>query len=737
MFDIYNTNEGEMQRRPVWPKVGDFVPDLFCEDRLIVFLDSSFLLSAASDSFLNEWRGLMENNGARVLYIAEYEMNKAMQDGADKGEDILCVIPAESADLLFEEMSGKSTDINIVWLSASVRNAIIARDAAEDKGIYLRWYGIGTDGRVKLLLEDEETVMEAAVQEMDDEVFGEPEECVETEPEDEFIDEIIGDDVQDEAVSKKAFAQKTDIVTIEKVSGIPVPAPTSGAVLTAELKNGTCRLCEPIMTDHTSITYKTDIDGFYAKIYTQRARELDVFENKARVMLREKVEIKGVCWPVDILTDEDGHFLGILVPASRGVQLTRSVLGGEAKLRQNFPSWNKIDLCTLAHTMIDTIKKVHRLGVRFGCFNPSSVYLRSPEEVYFVDCDAWQIEGYPVMSKNVTFTPPELIDEMNTPRLYNQDEENYQTALLFFMIMLPGKYPYAKQKSEEEFEGIRERSFPFSAGGGMRRVQDSEKPSGAWQIVWDHLPIEMRRCMYKTFHPKGEYAQPGTRLKEGVWIKLADKFKDELMKEENALSRELFPYTFRRYGERRFVRCDICGREHPDFYFLKNIYINGEKVNIEEKGYRVCLPCAVDQSRDSFICKCCGKEFFYNNRTSVMHRIGKDDYDWRDQKWCSDCKKRTVKCVNCGKEVPINQIRDFNDKQFNTQRRVCSSCFTELVEEDKRRREEAKRWREAAYDIRMCRECGRSFIITNAEYEYFTQRRLHLPTRCRDCRTKR
>ena len=162
------------------------------------------------------------------------------------------------------------------------------------------------------------------------------------------------------------------------------------------------------------------------------------------------MEIKGVCWPVDILTDEEGRFSGILVPASRGVQLTRSVLGGEAKLAQNFPNWNKIDLCTLAHTLIDTIRNVHKLGVRFGCFNPASVYITSPADVYFVDCDSWQIEGYPVMSKNVTFTPPELIDEMNTPRLYNQDEENYQTALLFFMIMLPGKYPYAKQKSEED-----------------------------------------------------------------------------------------------------------------------------------------------------------------------------------------------------------------------------------------------------------------------------------------------
>jgi DNA-binding helix-hairpin-helix protein with protein kinase domain len=138
------------------------------------------------------------------------------------------------------------------------------------------------------------------------------------------------------------------------------------------------------------------------------------------------------------------------------------VLSGASGLKNSFPDWTKRELCALARRLVDTACRLHEMGILFGCFNPASVYVKSPEEVYFTDTDCWQIEGYPVLSQNITFTPPELAAEQSGLRLYTLDQDNYQVALLTFMIMMPGKYPYAKRRKGGADAGLRDMSFTFS-----------------------------------------------------------------------------------------------------------------------------------------------------------------------------------------------------------------------------------------------------------------------------------
>ena len=45
--------------------------------------------------------------------------------------------------------------------------------------------------------------------------------------------------------------------------------------------------------------------------------------------------------------------------------------------------------------------------------------------------------------------------------------------LLIFMIMMPGKFPYALRKSDSEEDSIAEKSFAFGIGGDMRRSRDA------------------------------------------------------------------------------------------------------------------------------------------------------------------------------------------------------------------------------------------------------------------------
>ncbi len=534
--------------------------------------------------------------------------------------------------------------------------------------------------------------------------------------------------------SSRPFKLIANPASVERSVRSPNRVPTAGERVITKYNGIVLYLKEALMTDHISITYATNHVDFFAKIYIVDVLRLDMLENKANRMLREKIDIPGVCWPIDILNDNNGYFVGILVPASRGVQLTRSIFNGATGLSQFFPQWNKIDLCVLTVTILDKIQKVHDLGLLFGCINPASIYIAGTQDVYFVDTDSWQVERYPALSHNQTFTPPELLRDNKTLLIYTMDQENYQIAVLAFMLMMPGKFPYTKGKNADERDSIIDMAFPFSVGGGMRRSRDAERPSGIWRIVWDHLPYQMCDGFYNTFHSNGKYAQPGYRLDTTKWIKMTKDFNDTLMTSNGAGSRSMFPRTFRRDGKRVFVRCKICGQEHPDYYFIHSIHVQQEKIDIWERGYRICLPCASDQSNMSFRCECCGRQFYYTNRTKVLHEIGKSDFDFKKQRWCKDCKKRTIKCGHCGQEVPIYQMREFEDRLRNLRTSVCGNCFKELIEKSK---QEKEAWKNSVGRWVSCRSCGRSFSITNGEIEYFSRKGYNLPTRCPNCRKKR
>lgn len=40
-------------------------------------------------------------------------------------------------------------------------------------------------------------------------------------------------------------------------------------------------------------------------------------------------------------------------------------------------------------------------------------------------------------------------------------------------------------------------------------------------------------------------------------------------------------------------------------------------------------------------------------------------------------------------------------------------------------------------ETKKCRECGQEFVLTDKESQWFQQRNLQLPVRCKSCRNKR
>ena len=521
----------------------------------------------------------------------------------------------------------------------------------------------------------------------------------------------------------------TQIAPIQRVPNPPRTTPAEGAAVLAANMNQRLILKKAVMTDSTSITFLTSDSRYMAKIYIAPVLAIDWTEKKIRRMLADPISIPGVCWPVDELHDANGRFVGALVPASGGTQLTKCILQGKNGLTAAFPRWDKRDLCRLSATILNAIKQLGDNGVLFGYLNPASIYVARPEEVYFVDMDSWQIEGYPCQAVNQTFSAPEILRTRANRYLASMDEENYQVAVLLFMLLMPGKFPYSKKKTTDEAQSIVDMAFPFRPEG-RQGARDTETPSGVWQMVWDHLSLQLRIKFFNTFSPNGRNAQPGTRLPAADWINAVGSYLAKLNEPDHAESRALFPATFRHDGQRVFSRCSICGKEHPQEYFMHFIYIKKEKVDVWSRGYRICLPCSHDQSQDGFTCQCCGVTFYYTNRTKVLHEIGRLDFDYKQQRWCRDCKKIKKMCPSCGREVPLYQMTTFEDRRRNQTKTMCGDCKRKLIEE-------ATRQRNTVVARIRCQSCGSIFDFTSADEEFYRSKGWNRPTRCKNCRAKR
>ncbi len=455
--------------------------------------------------------------------------------------------------------------------------------------------------------------------------------------------------------------------------------------------NEAVTLLKQEIVNPNSITYSTNIPNVWAKIYNQSA--LNTFlEEKNKRMISKKVECKGLCWPTDVLHNADGQFVGALVPPSKGEPLHLAVFK-QAKLQTYFPSWNKKDLCDLTVTILRVIQYLHSMNILMGCINPAAIRVVSKDEVYFVDTDNYQVEGFPTLVYNVSFTPPELQGR----RLYlcKKENENYAIAVLVFMLMMPGKTPYTVDPNKSAQEAIAEKKFPFSNG----TVHGDHAMPGMWRFMWSHM-TPLKDPFFNTFQKDAKFERPEDRRTVSNWIGTILRFREELENPVDPESLKLYPRTFKRGKTDTFHTCKKCGVAHPEFYFNRRYF----------EEYRICNSCIDRRSDVSFTCKACGKTYYYTNRTALFHASKKKkDSEWKDQKYCRDCKNKTLPCLDCGEIKPYYYLRNGR----------CSTCNDKV------------------YSRNTCRDCGNYFTITVGDHEFNRSKGFSDPVRCKSCRDKR
>lgn len=276
------------------------------------------------------------------------------------------------------------------------------------------------------------------------------------------------------------------------------------------------RLSTRLASGGEGTVYETDQSGLVCKIYHHDKLTVGA-QKKIELMVTRQVPDQTICWPTQPVYDSAGVFRGFLMPRADGEPLGRGLFIPTVWLRHH-PTWTRQDSVTLALNILTKIDFLHRMGVLLGDINPLNILVQDQNTVYFVDCDSYQVEGFPCPVGSVNFVAPEIQGQDFRQFLRTREHELFAVATLLFMIMVPGKSPYSHQGGTDGAENIKKMHFPYRLQG---KQDTTGAPEGAWRFCWSHLDHPLREAFFRSFH-LSHRGQPRVTIRE--WIRLFTRY---------------------------------------------------------------------------------------------------------------------------------------------------------------------------------------------------------------------
>lgn len=426
--------------------------------------------------------------------------------------------------------------------------------------------------------------------------------------------------------------------------------PQEGSELTAAADGGSraVRLGKLLGSGGEGSVYEVD-SALVAKIYKPQCNT-EHKRAKLELMLRHKLSCPGVCFPQALLYNGRREFVGYLMPRAAGYELQS--LFNKVIMQKRFPKWKKADLVELCHTIMQKIAFLHSKNILLGDINANNVLVASPGEVYLVDTDSYQVEGYPCPVGKDMFTAPEIMGRNYADFLRTPGHERFSTAVLLFMVLMLGKHPYSRQGGESPAENIRTGQFPYPVG----EINGKNMPGGDWVYMWSHLSRHVKEAFYHTFQKGGDHYAEARRLDDREWCRLLHNYRfglDGAMKDADAMSCELYPTRRKLSKDAPTVTCKGCGRTVPK----------------AESRWGYCQACCKKNCERT--CNRCGSQF-------LERPDRKGAYGTPLCPTCRDWLKGTkmqAQCCDCGATFSVsNGEYAFYESRNLTMPRRCPSC---------------------------------------------------------------
>ena len=345
--------------------------------------------------------------------------------------------------------------------------------------------------------------------------------------------------------------EKFKIATkVDKTPSTPITVsfvPTEGDIVRTYKSNMAFYLGTPVGKGGEGTVYAID-KNLACKIYSLSKLTRAKIE-KIKLMISKPIYDQDICWPIDLVMNSYNEIVGYTMPIAKGHLLSK--IQSRAFIQEYYPKWKKKDIVQLAYTIIQKFYYLHERNIIVGDINTRNIMFTSPTQVYFVDTDSYQIEGFPCPVGTNEFTCRELLEKGSkfSDCLREWGHENFSLAILIYVLFMNGKHPYAIRGGSDPATNIKQDKFPFPYEANNSKgviISDSRYidliPVGPWKLYWDMLPDYIRGAFYSTFNDKGNYHNPIQSISSESWMILIFQYLDDLkLEKKNSLRNDIFP----------------------------------------------------------------------------------------------------------------------------------------------------------------------------------------------------
>lgn len=232
--------------------------------------------------------------------------------------------------------------------------------------------------------------------------------------------------------------------------------------------------------------------------------------------LSEMIEMKlynpFICWPRDLVYIDDS-FVGYLMDEVKGAETLLSLR------LQSFSEYTHPERFEICYNFLKHIKYLHDKGILIGDLKPDNILVKSPSEVYFIDCGCYQINDYacpvchPEYTKRV-FKKDELKKQLRTV-----EDEYYPINKMAFEIMIMKNHTYSPDNMDIENTDKSQFFYPLDVDGIDIKSED--------MALWaKFLTPSMRKFFYY-------YFKQGKITDLSEWVKELQFFLEKIKKEMN------------------------------------------------------------------------------------------------------------------------------------------------------------------------------------------------------------
>lgn len=219
-----------------------------------------------------------------------------------------------------------------------------------------------------------------------------------------------------------------------------------------------------------------------------------------------------ICWPRDLVYVND-IFVGYVMDEVKEAETLLSLR------LQSFSEYTHPERFEICYNFLKHIKYLHDKGILIGDLKPDNILVKSPNEIYFIDCGCYQINDYacpvchPEYTKRV-FKKDELKKQLRTV-----EDEYYPINKMAFEIMIMKNHTYSPDNMDIENTDKSQFFYPLDVDGVDIKSED--------MALWaKFLTPAMRKYFYY-------YFKQGKITDLSEWVKELQLFLEKIKKEMN------------------------------------------------------------------------------------------------------------------------------------------------------------------------------------------------------------